>query len=453
MKKIVMICAFAAMLTGCSLYSKYQRPKMDDMVNRLYQPSKDGDTTSIAMLEWEDLFTDERLQSLIRAGLRYNTDLRIARLKVVEAEATLQSSKLAYVPSVTFDADGSVTNYNASSTSLGATVGFSASWEVDIFGRLTNAKRGAQAALEASEAYRQAVQTQLIATIADGYYTLLMLDEQLSISRRTLDHWEENIRALTALKRAGKTNEAAVLQAKANRLSIEGSVMTLEKQIAQQQNSLCALIGITPQQLRRGSLEEQEFPLELKTGVPVQLLSHRPDVRQAEQNLAQAFYATNAARAEFYPKLTIGGTLGWSTAGAAISNPGAWLLKAIGDLMQPIFNRGTNKARLRIAEARQEQAVLQFRQSLLDAGVEVNNALIQWQTAQERLEVDKKQIVSLRAAVWNTKLMMKHGLANYLEVLTAQQTLLQAELTEISDRYQEIQGVIQLYHALGGGIE
>jgi outer membrane protein TolC len=193
--------------------------------------------------------------------------------------------------------------------------------------------------------------------------------------------------------------------------------------------------------------------MELKTGVPLQLLSRRPDVRQAELNLAQAFYNTNAARSEFYPKITLGGTLGWTSAGAAIASPGSWLLRAIGDLMQPVFNRGLNKSRLRVAEARQEQALLLFRQSLLDAGVEVNNALVQWQTAQNRLDIDKKQIVNLRAAVWNTKLMMKHGLTNYLEVLTAQQSLLQAELAEISDTYLEIQGVIQLYHALGGGAE
>ena len=188
-------------------------------------------------------------------------------------------------------------------------------------------------------------------------------------------------------------------------------------------------------------------------GVPAQLLSRRPDVRQAEMNLAQAFYNTNAARAEFYPKVTLGGTAGWTASGAAITNPGSWLLSAVGGLVQPVFAKGQNKARLKTAQARQEQALLQFRQSLLDAGTEVNNALIQWQTAKERLEIDKKQIVHLRAAVWNTRLLMKHGLTNYLEVLTAQQNLLQAELTEISDKYAEIQSVVHLYHALGGGVK
>ncbi|MBP3425209.1 MAG: TolC family protein [Rikenellaceae bacterium] len=453
MKKIVLISAVAFVLGGCGIYTKYQRPAVDDVVNRLYTPSNPDDSTSIAMLEWEDLFADERLQALIRTGLRNNTDLNVARLKVAEAEATLQTSRLAYVPSVAFEADGSVKNTNFEQTSTGASAGFSVGWEVDIFGRLTNAKRGAQAALIASESYRQAVQTQLVATIADSYYTLLMLDQQLAISRRTLDTWEENIRTMEALKRAGKTNEAAVLQAKSNRLSVEGSVLTLTRQIAQQQNSLCALLGVTPHTIRRGELAEQSFPEVLHTGVPAQLLSRRPDVRQAEMNLAQAFYNTNAARSEFYPKITLGGTLGWRSAGAAIANPSSWILNAVAGLVQPVFAKGQNKARLRTAQARQEQALLQFRQSLLDAGTEVNNALIQWQTAKERLEIDKRQIVHLRAAVWNTKLLMKHGLTNYLEVLTAQQNLLQAELTEISDKYAEIQGVIHLYHALGGGVE
>lgn len=453
MRKLVLLCVVALALGGCGLYTKYQRPMVDDVVNRLYTPTNPGDSTSIASLEWEDLFADERLQTLIRTGLRNNLDLNVARLKVAEAEAVLQTSKLAYAPSVNFEADGSVKNTGFENTSTGYSAGFSVGWEVDIFGRLTNAKRGAQAALIASEAYRQAVQTKLVATIADSYYTLLMLDEQLAISRRTLDYWEENIRTLEALKRAGKTNESAVLQAKANRLSVEGSVLTLARQIAQQQNSLCALLGITPQEIRRGELAEQKFPEVLYVGVPAQLLSRRPDVRQAEMNLAQAFYNTNAARAEFYPKVTLGGTAGWTASGAAITNPGSWLLSAVGGLVQPVFAKGQNKARLKTAQARQEQALLQFRQSLLDAGAEVNNALIQWQTAKERLEIDKKQIVHLRAAVWNTRLLMKHGLTNYLEVLTAQQNLLQAELTEISDKYAEIQSVVHLYHALGGGVK
>ena len=279
-----------------------------------------------------------------------------------------------------------------------------------------------------------------------------MLDQQLSISLRTLDNWEENIRTMEALKRAGKTNEAAVLQAKSNKLTVEGSVLNLRKQIMEMENSFSALLGVVPMGIQRGRIEDQVFPSALAEGVPAQLLSRRPDVRQAEMALAEKFYMTNSARAAFYPDLTLSGSLGWTNgAGAMVIDPAGIIAGVIGSLLQPVFAKGANKARLEIAKAQQEEAAFRFRQAILDAGVEVNNALMSWQTARERLEIDRKQVITLRAAVWNTKLLMKHGITNYLEVLTAQQNLLQAELTEISDRYQEIQGVISLYHALGGG--
>ena len=444
----------AALLTvGCTFRTAYQRPETP-FVDSLYMSadsviSKDW---SLASLTWQELFGDPLLQRLITVGLENNTDLRVARLRVEEAEAALSVSQKAMIPTVAANASaGWSADPSRGSYSLGA----SFAWEADIFGRLTNAKRSAAAALEASDAYRRAVQTRLIATIANSYYTLLMLDEQLVISRRTLDTWEESIRTLEALKRGGKTNEAAVLQAKANRLSVEGSVLTLTKQIKEQEFSLTALLGSVPFAIERSSLGTQSFPKELSIGIPLQLLDRRPDVRQAEMELAQAYYAVNTARAAFYPTVTLSGALGWNGAsGAVISDPGSWLMNAILSVVQPIFAQGQNKARLKTAQARQEAAALQFRQSLLDAGTEVNNALIAWQTALKRLEVDKKQIANLRGAVWNTRLLMKHAPnANYLEVLTAQQNLLQAELTEITDKYNEIQSVISLYRALGGGSE
>ena len=327
-----------------------------------------------------------------------------------------------------------------------------ASWQADIFGSLRNSKRKAQAALEQSEAYRQAVQTQLVATIANSYYTLLMLDEQLNISTRTMKTWDESIRTLEALKRAGKTNEAAVLQAKANKLSVEANILTLEKEILAVENSMCALLGLVPMPITRGTLAEQQLPQTLSAGVPAELLSRRPDVRQAELALAQTFYSVNSAKASFYPNLSLSGALGWTTGnGNIVLDPGSLIANLIASVTQPVFGRGVNKARLQTAQAQHEQAAYRFRQSLLDAGVEVNNALTMWQTAQKRLELGKKQIVNLQAAVWNTQLLMKHGNADYLEVLTAQKNLLQAELTEASDRFDEIKSVINLYQALGGG--
>ena len=279
-----------------------------------------------------------------------------------------------------------------------------------------------------------------------------MLDEQVSITRRTAENWAENLRVMQALKRAGQTTQMAVAQTEASKLSADASVLTLERQISETENALCALLGIPSQHIGRSTLDAQRFPQELAAGVPLQLLQRRPDVRQSEAALAGAFYAANAARAAFYPSVTLSGSAGWTNAaGGAISNPGQWLLSAVGSLVQPLFMRGQNAAALKVAKAQQQEALLAFRQSLLDAGMEVNNALVQWQTARRRLTLDEQQIVSLRSAVRSSELLMRYSSQNYLEVLTARQTLLQAELSAVSDRFDEIQGVINLYHALGGG--
>lgn len=446
MKKILIpLILLLVTMNSCALYKDYERPEID-FVDSLYNriPAA-GDYESIASLTWRELFADTLLQNLIEIGLKNNTDLEIARLKVEQAEATLQTSKLAFYPNVSFSAQAGVKNegFNYSLTPT-------ASWEIDAFGRLRNTKKGAEAALAATEAYQQAVQTQLVATIADAYYTLLMLDEQLEISKRTLNTWEENIRTLSALKRAGKTNEAAVLQAKANKVNVEASILTLEKQIIEQENSLSALLGLVPQEFERNELSQQVFPDTLLMGLPLSSLVNRPDVRQAEYKLVEAFYATNVARSYFYPSITLSGSGGWA---GINGNPGDWIYNAVAGLVQPIFNQGKNKARVKISEAQRQEALLNFKQTLLDAGTEANNALVSWQTARKRLDSDKLQIMYLKGAVFNTQLLMKNGQATYIEVLSAQKNLLQAELTETNDKYLEIQSVITLYHALGGGLE
>jgi NodT family efflux transporter outer membrane factor (OMF) lipoprotein len=444
--RILLITIACALLSSCGLYRQYEREEMhfvDSLYRRMSVPN---DTISSASVTWEEFFTDKYLQEWIHIGLQYNSDLSIARLKVKEAEAALLASRWALLPGADFGMRGGLPGQFSAS--------LEASWQTDIFGSLRNSKRKAQAALEQSEAYRQAVQTQLVATIANSYYTLLKLDEQLAISNRTLKTWEESIRTLEALKRAGKTNEAAVLQAKANMLSVEANVLTLEKEILAVENSLCALLGLVPMPIDRGSLNEQVLPEKLVAGVPAELLSRRPDVKQAEMKLAQAYYTVNSAKAAFYPNITLSGALGWTTGSGNISvDPGSIIANLVAGLTQPVFGRGANKARLQTAQAQMEQAAYSFRQSLLDAGVEVNNALTLWQTAQKRVELDKKQILNLQAAIWNTQLLMKHGNADYLEVLTAQKNLLQAELTEAADRYDEIISAVNLYQALGGGYE
>lgn len=447
------IIILTSTLSSCHIYRAYQRPESVTVSDSLYrQPVASADTASLASLSWKELFTDPLLQQLIETGLANNTDLNIARLKVKEAEALLMTSRLSYLPSISLTPQGTLSSIEGSKPSKTYDLAVSADWEIDLFGKLLNAKRGAQAALEQSEAYRQAVQTQLVATIANSYYTLLMLDRQLAITCSTADTWTESVRTMKALKRAGQATEMAVAQTEASKLSVDASVVSMKRQINEMENSLSTLLGLSPQEIMRSTLEDQEFPDSLSTGVPLQLLSRRPDVRQCEAQLATAYYATNSARSAFYPSITLSGSAGWTNAaGAAISNPGQWLLSAVGSLVQPIFNRGKNIANLKIAKAQQEEALLTFQQSLLDAGAEVNNALVQWQSARERITLDERQTISLRSALRSSELLMQHSSQNYLEVLTARQSLLQAELNVASDRFDEIQGVINLYHALGGG--
>lgn len=454
MKKIIICLFLSAGLSGCSVYRAYERPEMTVADSLYRQPVAPADTSSIASLSWKELFTDPQLQQLIEAGIRNNSDLNIARLRVKEAEALLKSARLAYLPSLSFTPQGNLSHVEGAKTTKTYDLAVSAEWEVDIFGRVTNAKRGAKAVFEQSEAYRQAVQTQLVATIANNYYTLLMLDEQLAISERTVENWTENLRVMKALKKAGQTTDMAVAQTEASKLSVEASLLSVRQQIAEMENSLSALLGTAPQAIGRSTLKGQVFPDTLSVGVPLQLLQRRPDIRQSEAELAEAFYATNQVRSAFYPSITLGGSAGWTNAaGAAITNPGQWLFSAVASLAQPLFNRGQNVANLKVAKAQQEEALLSFRQSLLDAGTEVNNALMQWQIARQRLKLDEQQIVSLQSAVRSSELLMRHSSQNYLEVITARQTLLQAELDAVSDRFDEIQGVINLYHALGGGYE
>ena len=438
------------LMTGCSIYKPYSRPEVQ--TEGLYRDLEETrDTASIATLGWRNLFSDKNLHALIEKGLERNTNLRVAHIRVKAAEAVLMNARLSYLPSVVLTPDGSISGTEGAKAIKTYNLAASASWEIDLFGKVTNAKREALAALEGSRAYRQAVETQLIATIANSYYMLLMLDRQLIISEQTLITWKETEHSIEALKRAGKSNDAAVLQAKANRLALEASVVSIRKSIRETENGLSALLADTSHDIMRGALQKQQFPDTLSAGLPVQLLANRPDVRQAEWNLAQAYYATNAARSAFYPSLTLSGSIGWTNnVGGVVVNPGSWLFSAVGSLMQPLFNKGTNIANLRQAKARQEEALLLFQQSLLDAGKEVNNALTRWQSARIRMDYVNQQIMTLQEAVRKTELLMQHTSTNYLEVLTARQRLLEAELTQAQDKFEEIQGVIDLYHAVGG---
>lgn len=453
MKKSFIVMFAAVSLSSCGIYNKYQRPA-DIRVDGLYgEDVGTTDTTSIASLSWRQVFTDPQLQQLVDSALANNTDLLSAQQRIKEAEATLMSSRLAYLPSFMLTPQGGVSSFDKAKGSWTYTGVVSASWEVDIFGKLTNAKRRAKALYAQSLEYEQTVTTSLIANVANLYYTLLMLDEQQRISQETVVKWRESVRTMRALMEAGMTNEAAVSQTEASCSQVEASLLDLEQQIRETENAVCILLGKVPGAVERGQLEGQTFPQELQVGIPLQLLSRRPDVKSAELSLVQAFYATNEARSAFYPSITLSGTAGWTnSAGNLIVNPGKVLLSAVGSLVQPLFAKGQNIAQLKIAKAQQEEAKLAFWQSLLNAGSEVNDALTQVQTARGKAEHHKQQVVSLDRAVRSTQLLMHDGTATYLEVLTAQQSLLSAQLNVVSDRFSEIQGIINLYQALGGGV-
>lgn len=451
-KQIITLTVAALTLSSCGIYTKYK--PATEVPEKLYgeEVAAADSLDNIGNLSWREVFTDSQLQALIEQGLQNNTDLQSAQWRVKEAEAVMLSAKLAYLPSFALSPQGTASSFDKAKATQTYTLPVTASWEIDIFGRVRNAKRQAKALLEQSRDYKLAVQTQLIAGIANTYYTLLMLDAQLEISTQTQQSWKETVDATRALMDAGLANEAAVSQMEATYYSICTSILDLKEQINQVENSLSLLLAEAPHAVRRGSLEGQELPAHLAVGIPVQMLANRPDVRSAERSLESAFYATNQARSAFYPSIVLSGSAGWTnSAGSMIVNPGKFIATAVGSLTQPLFNRGANIAQLKIAKAQQEEAKLSFQQALLNAGSEVNEALVQYQTAQEKSAYYDKQIKSLNKALESTSLLMQHGNTTYLEVLTAQQTLLNAQLSQVANRFTEIQGVINLYQALGGG--
>ncbi|WP_273389030.1 efflux transporter outer membrane subunit [Barnesiella viscericola] len=463
MKRILLyvVCGLtmATTFNSCYIYNKYHRPD-DITVEGLFRDTVSdtdtlaADSVSFGDLPWEEVFTDPTLQELIRTGLERNSDLQSAMLQIEAAQASFTAARLAFLPSLSLTPQGGVSSFDSSKGQWTYNAPVTASWEIDIFGRLLNSERNAKAMLMQSEAYKQAVRTQLIATIANGYYTLLMLDEQLAITEETAMTWQKSVETIKAMKIGGMTNEAAVAQSEANSYMIAASIPSLRQQIRETENSLSTLLYQAPQTIKRGKFQDQQLPEMYQVGVPVQLLANRPDVRSAELSLAAAYYSTNIARSAFYPNIVISGSAGWTnSAGSAIVNPGKLLLSAAASLVQPLFNRGSNIANLKAAKAQQKIAAINFQQAILNAGAEVSNALYQIQSTKETLVNRDLQVASLEKAVESTMSLMTLGTSTYLEVLTAQQSLLNAQLSQISDSYQCMVAVINLYQALGGGRE
>lgn len=453
-----MLCA-TALLSSCHIYKSYDRPD-DIQTAGLYRDTLStgdtlaSDTANFGNLPWREVFTDPQLQALIEQGLANNTDLQTAILKVEEAKAALTTSRLAYAPMLALSPQGTISSFDKSAATKTYSLPVTASWEIDLFGKLLNEKRGAQVTLLQTKAYRQAVQTQIISGIANTYYTLLMLDQQQIITEETADIMKRNVETMRAMKDAAMTNAAAVAQSEAAYAQVLASIPAIRQSIRETENALCMLLRQAPQAIKRSTLAGQQLPTEFSVGVPLQLLSNRPDVKAAEMSLASTYYNANQARAAFYPQITLSGSAGWTnSAGSVIVNPGKLLASAIGSLTQPLFYRGANIARLKIAKAQQEEAKLAFQQSLLNAGSEVSNALSKYQTTSEKASARKLQVESAEKASEYTKELFQLGNSTYLEVLSAEQSLLSARLSQVSDQFDSMQAIVSLYSALGGGRE
>ena len=453
---ITIICINMVLLSSCHIYRNYQRPDNlpTDSLFRDADNQPVTDSLSLGDLPWQEIFQDTLLQQYIRYGLEHNTDMQTALLRIDQAKAQLTAAKLSFLPSLTLSPQGTLTSTAGSKTVKTYELPVQASWEIDLFGNLRNAKKGTQATLLQQQAYQQAVRSELIAGIANTYYSLLMLDEQVAISQSTLEVWKEQVRTMEARMKVGEETENAVTQARASLYELEATHNDLLRQQRETENSLCTLLGMTSRSLERGTLDKQIFPETLPTGIPVRLLSRRPDIVQAEMTLANAYYTTNQARSAFYPNLNLSGSTGWTNAlGQAVTNPGDWILSAVASLTQPLFNRGKLISNLRVSKDEEQIALLNYRQALLDAGQEVNDALYATESAGRSLESHRKQCRELERTVQTSEALYRTGNATYLELLTARQSLLNARLNVVTDSFTHCQAVINLYQALGGGAE
>ncbi len=459
MKKnnIALTLVAAALLSSCGIYTKYERPEVNDQ-GLVRDPVSDTDTlavtdtVSFGNLPWREVFTDPLLQQHIDTALNNNADLLNAALNVKIAKAQLQSAKLAFLPSFYFNPSGTLSSWDGGKATKTYSLPIDASWSIDLFGNLLNQKRSKQMALLATKDYQLVVQTQLISNVANSYYTLLMLDRELQIveDMQTIvkDTWE----MMKLQKELGNVRETGVASAEANYYSVLAQGEEIKRQIRETENSLSLLMGQAAHAIPRGTLEEQSLPAEFSTGIALQMLNNRPDVHYAEMSLAECFYNTNQARSKFYPSITISGEGAFTnSSGSAIVNPGKILLSAVASLTQPIFARGELIAGLKVAKAQQEQAYNTWQNAVLTAGAEVSNALVLYNSSDTKSQHEAKQVEALEKTVEYTIDLFHMGSSTYLEVLSAQSDLLNAQLSKVSDDFYKMQAVVNLYYALGGG--
>lgn len=460
--KYILLVMTAAFLSACSVTKNYERPTTIS-TDKLYRDQTSADTTTIADMPWQTVFKDEKLNALIQKGLDQNLNLKNAIENIVQARASLRQSKLAYYPTLQLDANATHTKQSEAGLNFPAGInintltttyklGLSTSWEADIWGKLSSSKRAALATYLASDAAKQAVQTQLISDIANNYFRLLAYDKSLKITQETLESRIKNVATIKELKEGAIVTGAAVVQSEANQHAAEVLIPDLKQSIRETENALNILLGQAPGPIDRGNLDSQIVPENLALGVPSQLLENRPDVRQAEFNFRTAFEMTNMAKTYFYPSLTLTASGGFSNLELKDFFANSVFYSLIGGLTQPIFNQGINKMRLTQAQSQQVQAYNNFQQSLLTAGQEVSNALYTYQMAVEKEDSRAKQIEALIKAVDYTQQLLEYSSAtNYTDVLTSEQNLLAAQLSGVNDNLQKLQAVVNLYRALGGG--
>lgn len=460
MKKILIIAAASLMMASCGLYNKYERPDSVNTQGLIRDIVSDGDTLqvnsdeSFGNLPWREVFTDPQLQSLIEKALENNADLRNAALNVKMMQSMLTVSKLAFLPSIAVAPQGTISKVqmDGATTSKTYQLPIAASWNVDLFGNLLSQKRSAQAQLLTTKDYQVAVQTNIICGVANLYYTLMMLDEQLAIVTDMEGLVKETWDMMKLQMELGRARSTSVQSAEASYYSVQAQKAGIKQQIREMENSMSLLLNEAGHAIDRGQFYNQSLPTKFSTGVGLQLLSNRADVHAAEMSLAQCFYDVETARSRFYPNITVtGNAMFTNSLGSSVVNPGKWILSAVGSLTQPIFQHGQIVAGLKVAKYQMEQAQNTFQQTILKAGNEVSNALIAYNTCDEKGQYDEKMVKLYEQNVEDTRLLYTSKGSSYLEVIQAQSNLLNARISKVTDDFNKMQAVVNLYQALGGG--
>lgn len=456
MKKLSIIILAGLVLSSCGVYKKYesQNQAPENLYGEVPEEMLNAQLKQAAEMSWREFFTDPLLQELIDSALVRNTDLAAARLTIEQAQASLKAAKLAYLPSLSLSPSGGIGgSYGLSSGISGPSYSYGIplqlDWNIGISGSVTVNKRKANAVLLQAEASREVTQANLISTVAQLYYQLMLLDRELEILILTDSLWEKSLDTERALWENGKAYSTAVNQMESSSLSVKTQIVDAKRSIRSTENSLCKILCITPQTIRRNSWGEFELPQRFSTGVPSVLLENRPDIKLANHTLEEAFYNTAAARAQFYPSFSLSGLLNWTNEGFTV-DPAGLLMKLLGTLTQPIFQQGKLRAQLKIAKLNQEKKLGDYVQAVINAGNEVNEALADCQTAKDKNDLYQRQVEVLQDAYDGTHELMNNGKASYIEVLTAQESLLSAQLNTAENMYNGSLAIINLYIALGG---